>query len=93
MSRFYPFEMERMMSRLEQVVDYNLSESGVHPVTLEALLEDEPGAMEALLHTEINYPHVNGDPELRDNIVNEAMAFFGDAPRKDDITMVIGRIV
>ena len=31
---FYPFEMERMMSRFEQDVDYNLSESGVHPVRL-----------------------------------------------------------
>ncbi|HUH04951.1 MAG TPA: PP2C family protein-serine/threonine phosphatase, partial [Kofleriaceae bacterium] len=33
------------------------------------------------------------DPgELRDNVVNEAMSFYGEMPRKDDISMVIGRI-
>ncbi len=33
------------------------------------------------------------DPgELRDNVVNEAANFYGQMPRKDDITMVIGRI-
>lgn len=31
--------------------------------------------------------------ELRDGVVNDAMAFFGDMPRKDDITMVIGKIL
>jgi len=30
--------------------------------------------------------------EMRDAIVGEATAFFGEAPRKDDITMVVGRI-
>jgi len=30
--------------------------------------------------------------EIRDNVVNEAMNFYGQMPRKDDITMVIGRI-
>jgi hypothetical protein len=33
-SEFQPFVMERMMSRRENVVDVNLSESGVHPMTL-----------------------------------------------------------
>ena len=68
MNKFYPFEMERMMSRFEQEVQYNLSESGVHPVTLETLLQDHPEAIGDLLATEINYPHVNGTPELRENI-------------------------
>ena len=31
---FQPFHMERMMSRLEKEVEYNLSESGAHPVML-----------------------------------------------------------
>lgn len=31
--------------------------------------------------------------ELRDTVVNEALGFYGDAVRKDDITLVIGRIV
>ena len=30
--------------------------------------------------------------ELRDTIVNESFNFYGEMPRKDDITMVIGRI-
>ncbi len=38
MTEFQPFVMERMMSKWENVVDYNLSESGVHPMTLGELL-------------------------------------------------------
>jgi phosphoserine phosphatase RsbU/P len=30
--------------------------------------------------------------EMRDAIVGDAAAFFGDTPRKDDITMIVGRI-
>jgi serine phosphatase RsbU (regulator of sigma subunit) len=30
--------------------------------------------------------------EMRDAIVSDAMTFFGDTMRKDDISMVIGRI-
>lgn len=30
--------------------------------------------------------------EMRDAIVADATGFFGDAPRKDDITMIVGRI-
>ena len=34
MNSFQPFEQERMMSKYEQKVDFNLSESGVHPMLL-----------------------------------------------------------
>jgi serine phosphatase RsbU (regulator of sigma subunit) len=30
--------------------------------------------------------------EMRDAIVGEATTFFGEAPRKDDITMIVGRV-
>jgi serine phosphatase RsbU (regulator of sigma subunit) len=30
--------------------------------------------------------------EMRDSIVGDATAFFGQTPRKDDITMIVGRI-
>ncbi|HWU88696.1 MAG TPA: SpoIIE family protein phosphatase [Kofleriaceae bacterium] len=30
--------------------------------------------------------------EMRDAIVGEATSYFGDTPRKDDITMIVGRI-
>jgi len=35
------FKMERMQSLWENAVDYNLSESGVHPLTLNELLSAE----------------------------------------------------
>lgn len=68
MPAFQPFVMERMMSRFEQAVDYNLSESGVHPVSLRELLNDDPDQIADLLSTDLDYPHVNGIPELRENI-------------------------
>ena len=68
MAVFHPFVMERMMSKFEQDVDFNLSESGVHPMRLGELVSDRPATLEDLLKTEINYPHVNGIPELRDSI-------------------------
>jgi len=68
MSKFQPFLMERMMSKYEQAVDYNLTESGVHPVLLGELLGDDPGEIKRLLEVELNYPHANGNPALRENI-------------------------
>ena len=68
MPRFQPFLMERMMSKFEQDVEYNLSESGVHPVRLGELLAEDPDYIEQLLATDLNYPYVNGTPELRENI-------------------------
>jgi hypothetical protein len=37
-----PFVLGRMMSKFEQEVDYNLSESGVHPILLRGLLAGDP---------------------------------------------------
>ena len=70
MSEFTPFAMERMMSRFEQDVEYNLSESGAHPVTLGQLLagDTQQDAVNQLLATELTYPYVNGIPELREHI-------------------------
>lgn len=68
MPEFQPFLMERWMSKYEQEVDYNLSESGVHPILLNELLSDNPNYINQLLLTDMNYPHVNGIPELRENI-------------------------
>ena len=68
MTKFQPFEMERMMSKFEQDVEYNLSESGVHPITVRELLANDSQMIDELLSTGLNYPHVNGIPELRANI-------------------------
>jgi aspartate/methionine/tyrosine aminotransferase len=64
---FQPFDMERMMSKWENVVAYNLSESGVHPLTIRTLLDDEAQIGE-LLNTELTYPQANGLVELRERI-------------------------
>lgn len=60
------FKMERMQSLWENVVDYNLSESGVHPLNLKELLL--PGELEELAAVEIGYTQTNGTPRLRENI-------------------------
>lgn len=65
---FTPFDLEYTQSIWEQKVDINLTESGVHPIRLDELLGDDKDQLAALLATEINYPHVNGNPELRESI-------------------------
>jgi aspartate/methionine/tyrosine aminotransferase len=87
MKPFQPFVMERMMSLFEQKVDYNLSESGVHPMLLGELLAGHPSVMDELLATEINYPHVNGTPQLRQNIAD---LYRGAMP--DNILVTVGAI-
>ncbi len=68
MPKFQPFLMERWMSKYEQDVEFNLSESGVYPILLKELLSDDPSYVNELLTTDLNYPHVNGIPILRKNI-------------------------
>jgi len=65
---FMPFDLEYTQSLWEQKVDINLTESGVHPIRLDELLGDDEDMLAELLATEINYPHVNGNPELREHI-------------------------
>jgi len=65
---FTPFDLEYTQSKWEQLVDFNLTESGVHPLRLDELLGDDQAKVTDLMATEINYPHVNGSPELRENI-------------------------
>ena len=56
------------MSRYEKAVDYNLSESGVHPLLVEELLAFDDDAHNMVLKTDLDYAHANGEPELRENI-------------------------
>jgi len=67
---FTIFDLEHTQSVWEQKVDINLTESGVHPLCLDELLGDDRGKLDALLAAEINYPHVNGNPELRETIAS-----------------------
>lgn len=87
MSPFQPFVMERMMSKFEKAVDYNLSESGVHPMTLQDLFQDDPAGLEALTRIEMDYAHANGVPELRSRI---AALYRGAGP--ENVLVTVGAI-
>lgn len=87
MTTFQPFVMERMMSFFEQDVEYNLSESGVHPMLLRELLADNADLLTNLLDTEINYPYVNGNPDLRQNI-----AAMYDGATIENVLVTVGAI-
>ncbi len=73
-----------MMSIWENAVDYNISESGVHPMTIEELVDD-PKAIEELLATGLGYPHTAGIAELRERI---AALYPGAAP--DNVLVTTG---
>ncbi|MBD2463154.1 aminotransferase class I/II-fold pyridoxal phosphate-dependent enzyme [Oscillatoria sp. FACHB-1407] len=57
------FQLERNQSLYENQVEYNLTESGVHPCTLRELLDDE--AIAQLLDTPLGYGYTEGSPQLR----------------------------
>lgn len=61
------FAMERMQSTYENLVDFNLSESGVRPLTMRELVED-PATLEALLDQPLVYSQSNGTIALRQAI-------------------------
>lgn len=60
------FELERVQSIYENVVEYNLTESGFHPFSLQEILTKEQIA--SLLSLRLSYGQTNGSPELRDRI-------------------------
>lgn len=60
------FELERIQSLYENVVEYNLTESGLHPFTLRELLS--PEEIDSLLDVRLGYGQTNGAPDLRDAI-------------------------
>ena len=61
--KFDLFQLERNQSLYENQVDYNLTESGVHPCNLRELLDDE--AVEQLMNLPLGYGHTEGTPQLR----------------------------
>jgi len=87
MTDFQPFFQERVMSKFEQDVDYNLAESGVHPLLLRELLADDSDFINTLMDTDLNYAHANGIPELRNNI---AALYHGAT--EDNILVTVGAI-
>ena len=83
--KFEEFQLERQQSTWENKVDYNLSESGVHPRTLKTLFDSE--FIEKIENTELTYGFTEGSPDLRQSIasiyqgatVDNVQAFNGSA--------------
>lgn len=82
---FRTFELEHCQSMWEQKVEINLTESGVHPVSLKELIGDDSQLQEDLLNLEINYPHVNGNPLLRERI-----AGLYNTAKIDNVLVTVG---
>jgi aspartate/methionine/tyrosine aminotransferase len=78
------FALERLQSTYENQVAFNLSESGVHPLTLGELIED-PAAREALLAESLRYTQTNGTPPLR-----AAIAAFYPGATSDHVQVTNG---
>ena len=83
--KFEEFQLERNQSTWENKVDYNLTESGVHPGTINSLFNSD--FIQKIENTEITYGFTEGSPELRESIasiypgavVENIQAFNGSA--------------
>ena len=62
------FELERVQSIYENTVEFNLTESGFHPLTLSELLT--PEQIEELTGTVLGYGQTNGSVPLRKRIAS-----------------------
>jgi aspartate/methionine/tyrosine aminotransferase len=76
------FAMERMQSTYENQVEFNLSESGVHPLQLGELVDDD-AARERLMHEALRYTQSNGTAALRELI---AARYAGATPSHVQVT-------
>ena len=83
--QFTTFDLEHEQSVWEQQVDINLTESGVHPIRLDELLDGDESKRAELMSCELNYPHVNGNPELRENI-----AALYDGAAVENVLVTVG---
>jgi len=81
--RFVPFELERWQSTWENRVRYNLSESGVHPLSIQELLGLADASPAPLLDVRLGYSQSNGTDLLRGRI---AALYEGVAPEQILVT-------
>ena len=82
--RIDTFEMERMQSLYWHEVEYDLSESGVQPLTIRELL-GERADPQAYLDTALGYPLSEGSEVARDHI-----AQWYPGCRRENVTIVNG---
>ena len=64
--KFEEFTLERNQSLFENIVDYNLSESGVHPLKINKIFNRNE--INQMLELELTYGYTNGSPKLREEI-------------------------
>ncbi|MEI9977313.1 MAG: aminotransferase class I/II-fold pyridoxal phosphate-dependent enzyme [Ignavibacteriota bacterium] len=77
-----PFEMERMQSTWENLVEMDMSESGVRPVSLRELAEMGLD-IDAILSMPLGYSQSNGTIALRENL---AAIYPGATPDHIEVT-------
>jgi aspartate/methionine/tyrosine aminotransferase len=65
---FVTFDLERWQSNWENRVRYNLSESGVHPLSVRELLSLAEVTADPLLDVRLGYSQSNGTDSLRERI-------------------------
>jgi aspartate/methionine/tyrosine aminotransferase len=82
---FVPFELERWQSAWETRVRINLSESGVHPLSIAELLALSGGDREELERLPLGYSQSNGTDELR-----EAIAALYPGAHRDQVLVTVG---
>ena len=73
------FQMEREQSLYENDVDYNLSESGVLPISINELIEGVANP-DDILNLGLKYAPSNGSPQLREHV-----ATFYEGARADNV--------
>ena len=82
---FFPFDLERWQSTWENRVRHNLSESGVHPLSVRELLELAGASADPLLDVRLGYSQSNGTDLLRERI---AALYPGASP--DQVLVTTG---
>ncbi len=88
--RLVPFALERWMTTYETRVEYDLAESGIHPLTTAELLAfdaDPERRMRELLAIPLNYSEARGTDELRTRIADT----YRDLT-SDDVLVTTGAI-
>lgn len=82
---FVPFELERWQSTWENRVRYNLSESGVHPLSIAELLELSGGELSEFAALRLVYSQSDGTDGLKHAI---AALYPGATP--EHVTVTVG---
>jgi aspartate/methionine/tyrosine aminotransferase len=82
---FVPFELERWQSTWEKRVRFNLSESGVYPLSIAELLELAGQRTEDLTEQRMGYNYSDGTVQLR-----EGIAELYEGATADHVTVTVG---